>query len=460
MQKRNVKMLVLTAALATATVAVARLQQQNFSDIPAGHWAREAVQAIAAEGLITGYQDGTFQGQRTLTRYEAATIFYRLLQSGRLQQMTPAQQGTVQQGMGEVSTELAALRTQVTDTTTRLAALEEQVKTLSAAPASGTTPAAASPELDARIKAIEDEIAALKSAAPAATTPTTPAAPAALSPEVEARIKALEDEIAALKSAAPAAPATGAVSPELEARIKALEDKVAAAPAAPTTTTPPAPATATVPPELEARIKALEDRAAAAPAGGGDTTALQGTVQAQETRIAALESSVASLQTAVNELRTNATATPPAPTQPVTTTPVVEEPTGPVTSISIGLGGAANLIGPVGAGASPFGLYGQLAVNNIAGPVGIRAFADLSSIPVAGGQILLNLGGGGFDPYLGVGAGVQFAGGATNFLIAGSVGANIGFGGGFGAFAEVNPRYLLSTGQFSVKAAFGLRLAF
>ncbi|NJK46253.1 MAG: S-layer homology domain-containing protein [Pleurocapsa sp. SU_196_0] len=134
MQKRTIKMLVLTAALATATtVAVAKLQQ-NFSDIPAGHWASEAVQAIAAEGLITGYQDGTFQGQRTLTRYEAATIFYRLLQSGKLQQATPATQGTVQQGMAEVTTELAALKTQATETTTRLTALEEQVKTLSAPP--------------------------------------------------------------------------------------------------------------------------------------------------------------------------------------------------------------------------------------------------------------------------------------------------------------------------------------
>jgi uncharacterized protein YceH (UPF0502 family) len=457
MQKRTIKMLVLTAALATATtVAVAKLQQ-NFSDIPAGHWASEAVQAIAAEGLITGYQDGTFQGQRTLTRYEAATIFYRLLQSGKLQQATPATQGTVQQGMAEVTTELAALKTQATETTTRLTALEEQVKTLSAAPTTGATPAAVTPELETRIKTIEDEIAALKAAAPAAPAATTPAPTtpaAALSPEAEARIKALEDDLAALKTAA-ATPATS--STDLEARVKALEDKVAAAPAAPAApaTTPPPAAPAG---DFEARVKALEDRAAAAP----DTTALQTTVTAQEARIATLEASVAALQTAVNDLRT-AAATPATPTTPVVTTPVapvVEEPVGPGTSFSIGLGGGVNLIGnAVGQGASPFGLYGQLAITRLAGPIGIRAFADLSSVPTAGAQILLNLGDNSFDPYLGIGGGVVFLN-PTAFFLGGSLGANIGFGGGIGAFAEVNPRYILSTGQFSVKAAFGLRFAF
>ena len=390
MQKRNIKMLVLSAALATTAAFAVAKQQQNFTDIPAGHWASEAVQAIAAEGLITGYQDGTFKGQRTLTRYEAATIFYRLLKSGKLAQATPATQTTTQQGMAEVSPELTALQTQATETGTRLTALEDQIKTLSAAPA-GTAPAA---DVDARIKAVEDEIAALK-AAPAATG-TTPAA--TTSPELETRIKTLEDELAALKTAAaaPASTATPAASSDLEARLKALEDKVAATPAAPA-----APATSS---DTDARLKALEDKVAAlptaAPAAGGDVTALTATVTAQETRIATLESALTKLQTDVNGLKATA-ATPPATTtttMPVTTGSSATDTTnsGPTTRIAFGIGGAANITGPgVGAGFSPFGLYGQLGIANLAGPFGIRAFADLSSVPAAGAQIMLNFGDGG-----------------------------------------------------------------
>ncbi len=461
MQKRNIRMLVLTAALASATaVGLAKLQQ-NFSDIPAGHWASEAVQAIAAEGLITGYQDGTFQGQKTLTRYEAATIFYRLLKSGKLQQATPATQTTVQQGMAEVSPELAELKTQISDTNDRLTALEDQVKTLGTAPAATTTTTPAAPAtdttaLEARIKTLEDDIAALKAAPAAPASTTTSTAPATLDPAVEARIKSLEDDLAALKTAA-AAPSTS--SSDLETRVKALEDKVAAAPtapAAPAPTTTAAPAT--LDPAVEARIAALETKVAAAP----DTTALQATVTSQDTRITTLETQLAALQTKVDGLSATAAVTPPAaPTVPVTTgsSATTDTSSGPTTSFSVGLGGAINLVGPVGTGASPLGIYGQLAINRIAGPFGIRAFADLSSIPAAGAQILLNLGDNGFDPYIGIGGGVIFNN-PTNFFIGGSVGANLGFGGGLGVFAEVNPRYNLSASQFSVKAAFGLRFAF
>ncbi|HAR69313.1 MAG TPA: hypothetical protein DCR99_06695, partial [Thermus scotoductus] len=52
----------------------------QFSDVPAGHWAKEAVEALAAKGLVIGFPDGTFRGNENLTRYQAALIIYRLLQ--------------------------------------------------------------------------------------------------------------------------------------------------------------------------------------------------------------------------------------------------------------------------------------------------------------------------------------------------------------------------------------------
>ena len=45
-----------------------------FSDVPAGHWAYQSVSKLAAEGVIEGYGDGTFRGDRNITRYEMAQM--------------------------------------------------------------------------------------------------------------------------------------------------------------------------------------------------------------------------------------------------------------------------------------------------------------------------------------------------------------------------------------------------
>ncbi|MCH4188558.1 MAG: YadA-like family protein, partial [Megasphaera sp.] len=57
-------------------------QTKMFPDVPANHWAYQAVQAMANTGLIEGYPDGEFKGDRTLTRYEFAQVIYRALQKG------------------------------------------------------------------------------------------------------------------------------------------------------------------------------------------------------------------------------------------------------------------------------------------------------------------------------------------------------------------------------------------
>ena len=51
-----------------------------FADVPADHWAYDAVVELAAAGLIEGYPDGTYGGARMMTRYEAAMVFARALQ--------------------------------------------------------------------------------------------------------------------------------------------------------------------------------------------------------------------------------------------------------------------------------------------------------------------------------------------------------------------------------------------
>ena len=54
----------------------------NFPDVPANHWAYEYVKDLADKGLVEGYPDGEFKGDRTMTRYEYAAIIYRALQLG------------------------------------------------------------------------------------------------------------------------------------------------------------------------------------------------------------------------------------------------------------------------------------------------------------------------------------------------------------------------------------------
>lgn len=99
--------------------------QAQFSDVPAGHWAKEAVERIAACGLITGFPDGTFRGNTNLTRYQAALIFQRLL--------TELQQGgecVKADGSGMSAEDMTAVRNAVQELAAELAALGVRVSAL------------------------------------------------------------------------------------------------------------------------------------------------------------------------------------------------------------------------------------------------------------------------------------------------------------------------------------------
>lgn len=62
------------------------LPQNNdvvFADVPQNHWAYAAVQDLANRGLVNGYEDGLFKGDRTLTRYEFAQVIYNAIQRAK-----------------------------------------------------------------------------------------------------------------------------------------------------------------------------------------------------------------------------------------------------------------------------------------------------------------------------------------------------------------------------------------
>ncbi|WP_317381826.1 S-layer homology domain-containing protein [Megasphaera stantonii] len=55
---------------------------KEFPDVPANHWAYEAVTKLAGNNVVAGYPDGEFHGDRTMTRYEMAEIIYKAMSKG------------------------------------------------------------------------------------------------------------------------------------------------------------------------------------------------------------------------------------------------------------------------------------------------------------------------------------------------------------------------------------------
>ncbi len=75
------KSLVLAMAMALGVTASA-YAANPFSDVPAGHWAYDSISKLAAAGVIDGYGDGTFGGDKLMTRYEMAQIVAKAMAKG------------------------------------------------------------------------------------------------------------------------------------------------------------------------------------------------------------------------------------------------------------------------------------------------------------------------------------------------------------------------------------------
>ena len=78
MHKRGLALMVaLAVVIASSLPGIAA--NSGFVDVPKDHWAYDAVTRLVAAGLLEGYPDGSFGGDRTLTRYEMATILARVV---------------------------------------------------------------------------------------------------------------------------------------------------------------------------------------------------------------------------------------------------------------------------------------------------------------------------------------------------------------------------------------------
>ncbi|APD09110.1 S-layer homology domain-containing protein [Thermus brockianus] len=147
------RLVVLLAGLLTVLSMGFGLAQ--FSDVPAGHWAKEAVESLAAKGIIVGFPDGTYRGNETLTRYQAALIIYRLLQQIEEELKAKGESPTMEAMSSE---DLEALKNAVQELAAELAALGVRVSALE--------DSAATKEDIARLEALIEELKAQPASEP------------------------------------------------------------------------------------------------------------------------------------------------------------------------------------------------------------------------------------------------------------------------------------------------------
>ena len=81
-----------------------------FPDVPANHWAYEYVTALHKTGILEGYPDGTFGGDRMMTRYEFAAIVYRAIMAGAASNPALNRDGTLDKLAKEFSSEMKYIR--------------------------------------------------------------------------------------------------------------------------------------------------------------------------------------------------------------------------------------------------------------------------------------------------------------------------------------------------------------
>jgi hypothetical protein len=123
---------VATAASTTAGTAAASgfdaddvAQGGPLSDVPTGHWAYDAVAQLVKDGLIVGYPDGQFKGNRPMTRYEAAVLTYRAVD--QIEAQITAGKAVNQADLDAVKKMMVAFAKELKDVEAHVAALQTTV---------------------------------------------------------------------------------------------------------------------------------------------------------------------------------------------------------------------------------------------------------------------------------------------------------------------------------------------
>lgn len=99
---------VITSAFACTTYAA---QNPSFSDVPAKHWAYDAVSSLAKAGLVDGMADGTFRGDRAMSRYEMAILVSKTID--QYKKADASQRASIDKLSAEFASELNSLGARV-----------------------------------------------------------------------------------------------------------------------------------------------------------------------------------------------------------------------------------------------------------------------------------------------------------------------------------------------------------
>ena len=107
------KKILALAAVAALTAGVSAYAANPFSDVSQDDWAYQAVSDLSVQGVVEGYPDGTFKGERNMTRYELAQIVARML--AKEDQLNAEQKATLNKLAAEFADELANLGVRVSN---------------------------------------------------------------------------------------------------------------------------------------------------------------------------------------------------------------------------------------------------------------------------------------------------------------------------------------------------------
>lgn len=86
--------------LVSAMLAAPGLASEHFKDVPKEHWAAESVDKLAEMGVVKGYPDSMFRGDKPVTRYELATVLRRFIEYMR-ESWKPITEGNKQDNPAE-----------------------------------------------------------------------------------------------------------------------------------------------------------------------------------------------------------------------------------------------------------------------------------------------------------------------------------------------------------------------
>ena len=105
----------LTAALVVGAASTTFAATNPFTDVPQGHWAYDAVAQLAQDGVIDGYGDSTFQGDKNITRYEMAQMVAKAMAKANTGNVSAADKAAIDKLAAEFHDELDSLGVRVSN---------------------------------------------------------------------------------------------------------------------------------------------------------------------------------------------------------------------------------------------------------------------------------------------------------------------------------------------------------